>query len=132
MKRFLFGLVLMLTLIAPAFAQTAEDPAPVNYTMMLRWNENDPVELVTEYRVYVASVPDPGTTNAVNKMVTAPFAAISINDLLHGEPNGVYELRVTAVNSAGLESPPSDPIWIFWYARPTKPTGVVVVITPTP
>jgi hypothetical protein len=118
----LLCLFFTLFLVCGSLAQsTPEDPVRANATMTLVWTPNDPIELVQSYNVSYER-------DGVIKVFAAPAPGVELVTLLRNEPNGVYTITVTAVNSDGLESEPSLPLYVFWYGRPTPPKGIVVEI----
>lgn len=94
-----------------------------NPRMKLTWNLNDPAQGVVNYRVFVG----PQSTNEPALFVTATNAPPLQLDFMLGRTNGVYRFELTAVNSAGLESPNSVPLWLFWYGHPTAPDGIGMI-----
>lgn len=121
MKKFLLSCSALLVAVA-VLAQTAINPLKVNPSMQLSWDLNDPGEGVQSYNVRVN-----GTgTNTLNRVINTPTPPTELVAIMTNFPNGVYIYTVTAVNEQGIESVPSDPFWVFWYGRPSKPANLRV------
>jgi len=105
-----------------AFAVTAPEYPAVNPKMKLSWTPNQPGEGVIEYRIFRGDTNAPGTVPVF--VTDSPPVSLSF---MTEVPNGVYRFELTAVNSSGLESQKSLPVWLFWYGHPNPPQDVGII-----
>jgi hypothetical protein len=135
MKKLLL-IVGALLMAASAIAQTAENPFPANKQMILRWDEPHPVEMVVKWRVEVFTHPLPPAppTPVFVKSIETEIIGVELITLLTGVQNGLYDLRVVAIDAWAMESDPSEPFVILWHVKPNKPKDLIVEIKniPTP
>lgn len=114
--------------------QSEPDYLPTNKSMLLAWDLPDSTEMVVKWEVLIWSDPPAPSAelSALVQRVETSINGIELGALFGALPNGWYYLQVVAIDIWGFPSPPSDPFYVVWYARPQKPTGVTVTITPKP
>jgi hypothetical protein len=119
----LISLIVLLTAVAFAAPAIQE----VNTLMSLSWDAGNPAADLAGFNVYVAN------TNIPTRQVFTATNRIELTNVLFQLPNGVYQLYVTALGKSGLESDPSDSLFVFWYGqKPGAPTNLVVQFTRNP
>jgi hypothetical protein len=114
----------------PVRGQTQEAPVDANRSMMLAWDMPDPIETVIKWHVQVWT--DPPVPSGIQPVMvanaTTAVNGIELLDLFKDVENGRYFVQVIAEDFWGLQSEPSAPFYVFWYARPNPPGGLVVRI----
>tara|TARA_R110000868_G_scaffold269708_2_gene529112 strand:+ start:2476 stop:2865 length:390 start_codon:yes stop_codon:yes gene_type:complete len=88
----------------------------------ISWDPNPETDYVTSYVIYIDRTQD-GADNYV-ELLTVPARSAGLPVLIDID-SGNVAIVVTAKNVAGLESLPSDRLWIP--GVPGKPTGVKVL-----
>jgi hypothetical protein len=127
-KLILIVLLWCIACVLSSFGQTPEAPVHANRSMLLGWDNPDPLEVVAKWHVQVWSNP-PAPTGVSPVLVTnttTTVNGIELTELFKTVDNGAYYVTVIAEDFWGFQSNPSLPFWVFWYARPNPPGGLVV------
>jgi hypothetical protein len=129
-KLILFLLLWCILCVLPVFGQTAEAPVHANRSMMLAWDSPDPIEVVVKWHVQVWSNPPAPTGNSpvLVTNTTTTVNGIELLELFQTVDNGPFYVTVIAEDFWGFQSKPSPQFWVYWYARPNPPGGLVVRI----
>lgn len=77
---------------------------PTGRKLFLSWNEQ------ADASYFVVS----GNSNRIDRTETN---RLELTQYFFVRTNGVYRLTVRAGNNAGLESPESEPAFLFWYGN---------------
>lgn len=120
----LLAILTTLTLITASAEIPADFPAEHYYEqaksdVILAWDPNPEPDLAG-YKLHYG-----GTSGDYNRVVNVGNVTTYTLEV----PNGGYFMAVTAYNAAGLESLPSNEIYVDVAAPPGKPSGLRVVVT---